>query len=126
MKNYIIVAAGSAIGGMARYFLSNFVYKFLIPIFPYGTLTVNFTGSFLIGLVIFYLDANKLISSETKIFLTIGFCGGFTTFSTFAYETFMLIQNSQYIMAFLNVLLNLILTISAVILAYIISQKFFI
>ncbi len=83
MKNYLIVGIGSALGGMTRYFLSNFVYKFLTPIFPYGTLTVNVAGSFLVGLFIFYLDANELISAEVRIFLTIGFCGGLTTFSTF-------------------------------------------
>jgi CrcB protein len=125
MKNYLIVAIGSALGGMTRYFLSNFVYKFLYPTFPYGTLTVNVVGSFLIGLFIFYLDANKLISAEVRIFLTVGFCGGLTTFSTFTYETFSLLQNSEYLFAFLNVLLNILLTLIGITLAYIISQKLF-
>lgn len=125
MKNYIIVAFGSALGGMTRYFLSNFVYRFLSPTFPYGTLTVNAAGSFLIGLFVFYLDANELISAEVRIFLTVGFCGGLTTFSTFTYETFSLIQNSEYLFAFINVLLNILFTLTGIILAYIISQKFF-
>lgn len=123
MKNYLFVACGSMLGGVARYFLSNFVYKFLNPIFPYGTLLVNITGSFLIGLILFYLDAQKLISSETRIFLTIGFCGGLTTFSTFTYETFQLLRNSEYLLAFINVGTNLIFTFIAILIAYIISQK---
>ena len=123
MKNYLIVGIGSALGGMTRYFLSNFVYKFLEPIFPYGTLVVNVVGSFLIGIFLFYLDANELISSEVRIFLTIGFCGGLTTFSTFTYETFNLIQNSEFLFAGLNIILNLFLTLLGILIAFIISQK---
>lgn len=123
IKNYIIVALGSALGGMTRYFLSNIVYKFFSPIFPYGTLAVNVTGSFLIGFFIFYLDANELISPEIRIFLTIGFCGGMTTFSTFTYETFSMIQNSEFLLAFLNIAGNLVLTFIAILLAYFISNK---
>lgn len=123
MKNYLIVGIGSALGGMTRYFLSNFVYKFLEPIFPYGTLVVNVVGSFLIGIFLFYLDANELISSEVRIFLTIGFCGGLTTFSTFTYETFKLIQNSEFLFSGLNILLNLFLTLLGILIAFIISQK---
>ena len=123
MKNYLIVGIGSALGGMTRYFLSNFVYKFLEPIFPYGTLVVNVVGSFLIGIFLFYLDANELISSEVRIFLTIGFCGGLTTFSTFTYETFKLIQNSEFLFSGLNIILNLFLTLLGILIAFIISQK---
>ncbi|MGB9664795.1 MAG: fluoride efflux transporter CrcB [Ignavibacteria bacterium] len=125
MKNYLIVGIGSALGGMTRYFLSNFVYKFLTPIFPYGTLTVNVAGSFLVGLFIFYLDANELISAEVRIFLTIGFCGGLTTFSTFTYETFSLLQNSEYLYAFLNIGLNILFTLIGITIAYLIAQKLF-
>lgn len=123
MKNYLLVGIGSALGGITRYFLSNIVYNFLSPIFPYGTLIVNTIGSFLIGIFLFYLDANNLISSEVRIFLTLGFCGGLTTFSTFTYETFSLIQNSEYLFAVLNIILNLTCTIIGITLAFYISQK---
>ena len=84
MQNYIIVFFGAGIGGMVRYWGSNFVYKFLPATFPYGTLIVNVLGSFIIGIVMYYLDANEMITQNVRIFLTIGFCGGLTTFSTFS------------------------------------------
>lgn len=122
MQNYFIVFIGAGIGGMMRYWGSNFVYKFLPPTFPYGTLFVNFSGSFLIGLIMYYFDANKLINQETRIFLTVGICGGLTTFSTFAYETINFMKQREYFYAGLNSLLNLILTLGALFIAYKISK----
>jgi fluoride exporter len=116
--NYIYAAAGAAIGGVFRYWLTGFVHKYFIHIFPLGTLVVNFVGSLLLGFIIFYLDQKQLISSDTKIFLTVGFCGGLTTFSTFSYETFALLQQNEILQAFLNVMLNVFLTIAAIFLAF--------
>lgn len=122
LQNYIIVFFGAGIGGMFRYWGSNFVYKFLPPTFPYGTLFVNVLGSFIIGLVMYYLDANKLISQETRIFITVGFCGGLTTFSTFAFETINFMKEREYMYAGLNALLNVFLTLTALFIAYKISK----
>jgi len=122
MKLYLIVAFGSGIGGMLRYYISDFIQKNSSSLFPYGTLTVNIVGSFILGLIIFYLDSLKLISSEMRLFLTIGLCGGLTTFSTFSYETVKLIQDSQYLLAGSNILLNVFVTILAVLLAAFISK----
>lgn len=122
MKLYLIVAFGSGIGGLLRYVISDFVYKYSTSLFPYGTLTVNVVGSFLLGLILFYLDSLKLISSEMRLFLTIGLCGGLTTFSTFSYETVKLIQDSEYLLAGTNVLLNVFITLLAILLAAFISK----
>ena len=122
MKLYLIVTLGSGIGGLLRYIISDLVYKYSSSLFPYGTLTVNVVGSFILGFVIFYLDSLKLISSEMRLFLTIGLCGGLTTFSTFSYETVKLIQDSQYLLAGTNILLNVFVTILAVLLAAFISK----
>jgi CrcB protein len=124
MKLYLIVAFGSGIGGMLRYYISDFVQKYFSSLFPYGTLAVNIIGSFLIGLILFYLDSIKLISSEMRLFLTVGLCGGLTTFSTFSYETVRLIQDSEYLLAGTNVLLNVMVTLLAVLLAAFISKLF--
>ncbi len=124
MKLYLIVALGSGVGGMLRYYISDFVQKYSSSLFPYGTLAVNIIGSFLIGLILFYLDSIKLISSEIRLFLTVGLCGGLTTFSTFSYETVRLIQDSEYLLAGTNVLLNVMVTLLAVLLAAFISKLF--
>jgi len=122
MKLYLIVAFGSGIGGMLRYYISDFIQKYSSSLFPYGTLTVNVVGSFILGLILFYLDSLKLISSEMRLFLTIGLCGGLTTFSTFSYETVKLIQDSEYLLAGTNILLNVFVTILALLLAAFISK----
>ena len=122
MTNYLIVSAGAAIGGAARYWLSNFVYKFLPENFPYGTLTVNIIGSIILGVVIYLFDSKELISPGLKLFLTIGFCGGFTTFSTFSLETINLFRDSQYMLATLNIFSSLILCLVAVYLISIITR----
>lgn len=122
MQNYLIVAVGSAAGGLLRYWLSGAVHNFLPANFPYGTLVVNVIGSFALGIIMFYFDANELISPEWRLMLTVGLCGGLTTFSTFSYETFTLLRESEYLFAGLNIALNLFVTITVVALSFFITK----
>ena len=118
MQNYFIVFIGAGFGGALRYWGSDFVYKFLPSTFPYGTLFVNVLGSFFIGLVMYYLDANKLISQDLRVFLTTGVCGGLTTFSTFSFETINFLKEREYFLAGTNAILNVCLTLLALFIAY--------
>lgn len=122
MQNYLIVFLGAGIGGVLRYWGSNYVYKFLPPTFPYGTLTVNIVGSFLLGMFIFFLDSNQLINQQVRVFLTVGICGGLTTFSTFSYETINFLKERDYLLAGSNIILNLFLTLVALFIAYKLSK----
>jgi fluoride exporter len=122
LKNIFYAAFGSALGGAFRYWISGQIHTYTSIIFPFGTLAVNVIGSFLLGLVLFYLDIKELIGPELKILLTVGFCGGLTTFSTFSYETFALIQNNEIMQALLNVALNIFFTLAAVAAAYYFSR----
>ncbi|MBI2420420.1 MAG: fluoride efflux transporter CrcB [Ignavibacteriales bacterium] len=122
MQNYFIVFLGAGLGGVARYWGSDVVYKFLPITFPYGTLAVNVAGSFMIGIVMYYLNANELISQEMRIFLTTGFCGGLTTFSTFSYETVNYMKTGEYLTAGLSVFLNVFLTLLVLFIAYKLSK----
>ena len=122
MLNYMFVGLGAALGGVLRYWLSNYTYKFFPESFPYGTLIVNVTGSFILGLTMFYLYDKELIGPQLRILLTIGFCGGFTTFSSFTYETVSLFREAQIWPGLLNIMLNLILCLIGIYLAYFISK----
>jgi len=115
--NYLIVSLGAAIGGALRFWFTDLAHKILPGLFPFGTLSVNFIGSLLLGIIIFYFDQKGMLGYQTRIFLTIGICGGFTTFSTFSYETVMLLGSSQYTLALINILANVILCIAGLYLA---------
>lgn len=122
MDKYLVVGVGAAIGGVARYWLSGYVYKFLPSSFPYGTLAVNFIGCLLIGLIIFGLGEKELISPLVRLFLTVGFCGGFTTFSTFSFETLNLLKEYDFFLAFMNILSNVTFCIGGTYAAYLIAK----
>jgi CrcB protein len=101
MSRLLIVAVGGALGSAARYLLSGFVQTRTTPYFPTGTLAVNVLGSLLVGLVAGAASAN-VASPNARLFLVVGVCGGFTTFSAFSYETLRLLQDNELWQAGLN------------------------
>ena len=103
MRVYLSIAVGGAIGCVSRYFVAQLVQQRAGPDFPFGTLLINITGSFLLGFLMRYALQSGAISAETRALLTTGFCGGYTTFSTFSYETAMLIDDGEYARAALYV-----------------------
>ena len=102
MTRVALVALGGAIGSVARYGVGALAAKLLGPTFPWGTLFVNLSGSFLIALVMHVALTGTAISLEMRIFLTTGIMGGFTTYSSFNYETLALIDQRAYALASLN------------------------
>lgn len=96
MKLLIYVAVGAALGGVARFALAGWVQQRAGADFPAGTLVINLTGSFLLGALIRYALQSTSISPELRLMLTTGFCGGYTTFSTFSYETATLLEDGEY------------------------------
>ena len=94
MKIVIAVGIGSCIGGILRYLLSQLIQAKFLSTFPFGTLSVNIIGCFLIGLV-FGFSERSYISMEWRLFLVTGLLGGFTTFSSFSNETIALIRDGQ-------------------------------
>lgn len=104
MKTAATIALFCAGGGLTRYYLSSWVYSLLGRAFPYGTFLVNIIGAYCIGLIMELGLRSTVLSDTLRIGLTVGFMGGLTTFSTFSYETFKLLEDGQFAMAFTNVL----------------------
>ncbi len=103
MMNFLIVFVGGGIGAVFRYWLSGAVYKFSSGSFPLGTLAVNIIGSFLIGFLMILMEGRFLAPPSVRIFLTIGILGGFTTFSSFSYETISLMRDGELLLSVLNI-----------------------
>ncbi len=114
MKTVLIVFLGSGIGGATRYIVQNLVAGSSPFVFPYGTFTVNITGCFLIGLFYALGEKGNLLSPEWRIALTTGFCGGYTTFSTFAFENMNLLRTGDYLYFALYIFLSIVLGIAGV------------
>ena len=95
LKNTIMVGCGSFLGGAARY-LTSVAMKTMSKGFPWGTLAVNLVGCLVIGLLWGFFSKNSSESSSWALFMTVGICGGFTTFSTFSKEALMMLQSGNY------------------------------
>ena len=96
MKNLALVFIGGGTGSMARYLLGKFLNNSTTGI-PYGTFLANILGSLLIGLILGYFAKSENLSQETTLLLATGFCGGFTTFSTFAYESHLFLKSGDFV-----------------------------
>lgn len=119
MRNLIMVGLGGFAGSVFRYLVSGWIQKLSdTPFFPYGTLGVNALGCLAIGLLGGWADNAELFSPSTRLFLLIGLLGGFTTFSTFGYETMALLRDKEMLAASTYVGLHLVLGFAAVALGY--------
>jgi fluoride exporter len=125
MFNVFLAGMGGFIGSALRYLLNLWIYRFFdYPVFPYGTLIINVSGCLTIGFLSGLVDTRQLFTPEVRVFIFIGVLGGFTTFSSFGYDTFGLFRNGQTMLAGVNVLLQMILGLSAVWLGYNLSKIF--
>jgi len=115
LRFLLIIGVGGFIGTIARYLSQQFIYKFYPATFPIGTLSVNLLGCLLIGIFYSISEKGNLLSPEWRLFLTTGLCGGYTTFSTFSYESVQLLNDGEYsyvaIYAMASVVLGILATL---------------
>lgn len=106
MKDFLAISVAAIVGANLRYLLSRLAAKGLGPVFPYGTLAVNVVGSFIVGFFIIWTTERVLLDPRWRLLVVIGFCGSFTTFSSYAFETMSYFEHGQWGLMLVNVLGN--------------------
>lgn len=108
-KDFLIISLGAIIGANARYLISRFAAKELGSVFPYGTLFINISGSLIVGFFMIWASERVLVDPRWRLLIVVGFCGAFTTFSSYAFETMDYFQQGQWLLVWTNILTNNIL-----------------
>jgi len=124
IKTLLLVGTGGFLGSVSRFLASRFMQDNFPTAFPFGTFFVNISGCFLIGLIYGFSERSALLTPGWKMFLAVGFCGGFTTFSTFANENLALLRDGEYYYFFLYTGLSVFLGIAATFLGVILTKIF--
>ena len=122
LKHVLLIGLGGFTGSIARYFVSKLNNHLEWLSIPVGTLVVNVIGSFLIGFLIGISEKSPILTVELRMFLMVGLCGGFTTFSSFTGENLMLMRNGQFLPIFLYTGLSILLGFTAVYFGYITTK----
>ncbi len=102
MEKFLIISAGAIVGANARYWIGDWAAQKFGTNFPYGTFIINITGSLLIGFFLTLVTERLMIDARWRLLITVGLLGGYTTFSTYAYESFILIFNGQWMTGLIN------------------------
>ncbi len=122
--NLSLVFVGGGIGAVARYWMQGMVYRFMNGVFPYGTIAVNILGCFMIGLLMTGMEERFMVNPSLRIFITIGILGGFTTFSSFSFETIALFQDGEIFFGMLNILASVAICLTATYVGVFIGKLF--
>ena len=114
MRAYLWVCIGAVVGASARYALSRYAAKVISAAFPWGTLIINVTGSFILGLFLIWTTERALVDPKWRLLIAIGFCGSYTTFSSYAFESIAYFEQGHWSLFAANVLGNNVLCLAAV------------
>jgi fluoride exporter len=120
---YLWISLGAIVGASSRYILGRFVARAVTASFPYGTLLINITGSFILGLFLVWSTERALPDPRWRLLIAIGFCGSYTTFSSYAFESFSLFEQGHYLLFAGNVLANNLLCLAGVLAGAMIARS---
>jgi CrcB protein len=123
VQTVLWISLGAIAGANLRYFVAQQAAKLASPAFPYGTLVINFTGSFILGFFLIWTTERVLADPRWRLFIAVGFCGGYTTFSSYAYETFALMEKGQWLASLLNVAASNLVSLLAVVLGAVLARS---
>ena len=113
LSDVLIISIGAVFGANCRWLISRWAAKFISPVFPFGTLFINVTGSFIVGFFMIWSTQRVLLDPRWRLLIVVGFCGAFTTFSSFAFETMAYFQQGQWMMMTANFVSNNLLCLGA-------------
>ena len=113
MNDILVISLGAILGANARWLISRYAARILGPVFPYGTLMINVSGSFIVGFFMIWATERVLLDPRWRLLVVVGFCGAFTTFSSFAFETMAYLEQGQWLLMTTNFLSNNILCLGA-------------
>ncbi len=102
MNDILVISIGAILGANARWIISRYAARVLGPMFPYGTLFINVTGSFIVGFFMIWATERVLLDPRWRLLIVVGFCGAFTTFSSYAFETMAYFEQGQWLLMFAN------------------------
>jgi fluoride exporter len=119
---YLWIALGAVVGASARYFVSGCIARSFATAFPYGTLFINATGSLLLGFFLILAGERVLLDPRWRFLIAIGFCGSYTTFSSYAFETFAYVEQGQWLLVAVNILASNVLSLAAVLAGAVIAR----
>ena len=106
VNELLVISLGAIVGANARYLLSRFAVRVLGPVFPYGTLFINVLGSMIVGFFVIWTTERVLADARWRLLIVVGFCGSFTTFSSYAFETMGYLERGQWLLIAANILSN--------------------
>jgi fluoride exporter len=113
VNRVLVISIGAILGANARWFISRYAARVVGPVFPFGTLFINVTGSFIVGFFMIWAGERVLLDPRWRLLIVIGFCGSFTTFSSFAFETVAYFEQGQWLLCFTNFVTNNLLCLAA-------------
>ena len=112
MLDVLVISLGAFVGANARYFISRYAAQTLGPVFPYGTLIINITGSLIVGFFVIWTSERVLIDPRWRLLVVVGFCGAFTTFSSYAFESMAYFEQGQWLLMLVNIFSNNLLCLA--------------